>query len=33
MDRLKAYNNEFDNVDNLYNVIEELNTQLNNEIV
>ena len=33
MDRLKAYNNEFENVDNLYNVIEDLNTQLNNEIV
>ena len=33
MDRLKAYNNEFDNIYDLYAIIEELNTELNNEIV
>ncbi len=30
MDRLKVYNNEFDNVYDLYAIIEYLNTKLNN---
>ena len=33
MDRLKAYNNEFDSIYDLYAIIEKLNTELNNEIV
>lgn len=33
MDRLKAYNNEFDSIYDLYAIIEDLNTELNNEIV
>ena len=33
MDRLKAYNNEFDSINDLYTIIEDLNTELNNEIV
>lgn len=33
MDRLKAYNNEFDSIYDLYAIIENLNTELNNEIV
>lgn len=33
MDRLKAYNNEFDSIYDLYAIIENLNNELNNEIV
>lgn len=33
MDRLKAYNNEFDCIYDLYPIIENLNIELNNEIV
>ena len=33
MDRLKAYNNEFDSIYDLYAIIENLNIELNNEIV
>ena len=33
MDRLKAYNNEFDSIYDLYAIIEDLNIELNNEIV
>ena len=33
MDRLKAYNNEFESVYDLYQIIENLNIELNNEIV
>ncbi len=33
MDRLKAYNNEFDSIYDLYSIIENLNSELNNEIV
>ncbi len=33
MDRLKAYNNEFDSIYELYKIIEDLNAELNNEIV
>ena len=33
MDRLKAYNNEFDSIYDLYAIIEKLNEALNNEIV
>lgn len=33
MDRLKAYNKEFNGIDELDNIIKELNNELNNEIV
>lgn len=33
MDRLKAYNNEFESIYDLYGIIEKLNTELNSEIV
>ena len=33
MDRLKAYNNEFDSIYDLYVIIEQLNKEINNEIV
>lgn len=33
MDRLKAYNGEFDSIYELYAIIDELNAELNNEIV
>ena len=33
MDRLKAYNNEFDSIYDLYLIIEQLNKEINNEIV
>lgn len=33
MDRLKAYNNEFDSIYDLYAIIENLNKELNDEIV
>lgn len=33
MDRLKAYNNEFDSIYDLYAIIENLNNELNDEIV
>lgn len=33
MDRLKAYNNEFDSIYDLYAIIDDLNNELNNEIV
>lgn len=33
MDRLKAYNNEFNNIYEIYAIVEKLNEELNNEIV
>lgn len=33
MDRLKAYNNEFSNIYELYDIVEKLNEELNNEEV
>ena len=33
MNRLKAYNNEFDSIYDLYPIIEQLNIEINNEIV
>ena len=33
MDRLKAYNGEFDSIYDLYYIVEKLNIDLNNEIV
>ena len=33
MNRLKAYNNEFDSIYDLYAIVEKLNIDLNNDIV